>query len=94
MLAARRRPFGLDAQVIGHHLGEGRLVTLAVRARAGDRGHCTRALHAHDTTLPPQRGRLDVRREPDADQIAATPPLGLSPTQPVVVGGGQRAIEG
>ena len=88
-----RHDVRLHAEVIGDDLGERRLVALAVWARTRDRGDGAGALHAHHTALPAERGRLDVEREPDADQLAAAAPLGVRAAQRGVVGGVERALK-
>src|SRR5262249_27031501 len=80
-------------QVIGHDLGEGRLVPLPVRARARDRRDLARPFHLDAATLPPERARLDVRAEPDAHDLATGAPGRLLAAQAVVVGGGEGALQ-
>src|SRR6185436_15662383 len=62
-----RDPLGVDAQIVGHDLRERRLVSLAVRARAGDAGHGAGALHAHRAALPAERRRLDIQGDAETD---------------------------
>src|SRR6185436_3079440 len=52
------------AELVGDDLGERRLVSLAVRARAGDRRDLAAALDPDDAALPAEHvGRLDIGRD-------------------------------
>src|SRR2546425_6495707 len=73
--------------MVGHDLGEGRLVPLAVGARPGDRRHPPGALDLEAAALPAERGGLDIRRDADADDLAARATLRLKVSQ---AGGGPR----
>jgi hypothetical protein len=73
----RRHP-----EVVGHNLGEGGLVPLAMGALPGDGRHAPRALDLQAAALPAERARLHIGGEPDADDLSATAPLFLGAAEP------------
>src|SRR5207245_8882086 len=83
-------PYG---PVVGHDLGEGRRVPLSVGARPGDRRHPPGALDLKAAALPAERGGLDVRRDTDADDLAARATLRLQVSQAGVVRRRERQLE-
>jgi hypothetical protein len=85
---------GRDAEVIRDDLGERRLVSLPVRARARDGGDAARALDLEAAALPAERAGLDVGRDPNAHDLPAFPALRLPAAEAGIVGRLERLIEG
>ena len=96
-----------DAEPVGHQLGEGRLVALAMRVRAGqnlDGAHridpdLGRFPQADAGTQRPDRlrggdaARLDIGGESDAAQLAGPRALALALAEILVVGHVERLLE-
>ena len=84
-----------DLELVGHQLGEGRLVPLAVRGGSREHGHVPVVGHHEigDLRLL-EAADLDIGRHADAREAAAGPRRLLRLPQGVVAGPGQRVVEG